>query len=101
MPSMTAAFDIAFGTDEIRVIRGNWMNGSVDLGINGEVYGISHARCEICETWGECAEHLDLARQAVRLHMGQLALPFDDESESERRRWQMLHDALATADDWR
>ena len=94
-----AQFDLAFGTDEISVIRGNFMQPGVDLLINGEVYTVSHARCEICETWGPCAEHIGLARQAIRLHMAELPLPFDAESESVYRRWQLVHDNLSVAGD--
>ena len=90
--TMTKAFDVAFS--EIRVIRGNHLEGSVDLSINGEVYTVSQVRCEICEEWGPCAEHLDLAQAAVAAHKKSLPLPFDAETESNYRQWQQLHDSL-------
>ena len=97
MPSMSATFDPTFAADNIRVIRGNRLDGSVDLGINGDVFTVSQVRCEICDGWGPCPEHLALAQQAVRLHMGQMALPFDTESEHEYQEWQALHDSLGFA----
>ena len=99
MPSMTAAFDIAFGPHDIRVIRGNHLDGSVDLGINGEVYTVSQVRCEICDEWGPCVEHLDMARSAVMAFKNELPLPFDRDSEEKYREWQLLYDSLGTGDD--
>ena len=95
MPSMTASFDLAFGDEsDIRVIRGNWLQGGVDLGINGDVYTISQTRCEICDEWGPCAEHLDLARSAAKRYIDQMPLPFDDESKRNYQAWRKLHDSL-------